>query len=161
MKRYVLPVLVLIALFLPASAQANGFPDKTEISLAGGLSKPNDGETVWNLDGAFLFPVGPFVAGPDFGLFDAGTTDGSRFGAALELNFGKTAGLFGGLAIHKFGGDFADLADYDGQLRFGGKFGDGNAALKIYAQRTWTRDAAGEVTVPDSTEVVLGLIWKK
>src|SRR3990167_3176757 len=70
-------------------------------------------------------------------------------------------GPFGGAAIHKSGGDFADLAEYDGQARAGFKFGDGNAALKVYAQRTWVKDAAGEVSAQDSTDVVLGIIWKK
>lgn len=153
--------MLAIVFFTATPVLADSFPDKTEISISGGLSKPSEGETVWNLDGAFLFPVGPFVAGPDFGFLDMGQTDGWRAGVAGELNFGKKAGLFGGVALHRFGGDFGDIADYDGQLRFGGKFGDGNAALKVYAQRTWTKDAAGDVSAPNSTDVILGIIWKK
>lgn len=157
MKRYLcMPALLMVALTAWA-----GVPAKAELSLAGGLTNPSTGGSTWHLDGEFLFPVGPFVAGPSFGLFDAPGADGSRFGVAGEWNLGKKAGLFVGTAIHKFGGDFADLAEYDGQARAGFKFGDGNAALKVYAQRTWLKDAAGEVSAPNSTDVVLGIIWKK
>ena len=154
-------LLTVVALLLLTTTVWAGVPAKTELSLAGGLTNPSEGGSTWSLDGEFLFPVGPFVAGPSFGIFDAPGADGSRYGAAIELNFGKKSGLFGGLAAHKFGGDFADVADYDLQPRFGVKFGDGNAALKVYAQRTWVKDAAGEVSAPDSTDVVLGIIWKK
>ena len=157
MKRY----LCMIALLMIAVAAWAGVPAKSELSLAGGLTSPSTGGSTWSLDGEFLFPVGPFVAGPSFGLFDSPGADGTRYGAAAEWNLGKKAGPFVGAAIHKFGGDFADLAEYDGQARAGFKFGDGNAALKVYAQRTWVKDAAGEVSAPDSTDVVLGIIWKK
>ena len=154
-------LLTVVALLLLTTAVWAGVPAQSELSLAGGLTSPSTGGSTWSLDGEFLFPVGPFVAGPSFGLFDSPGADGSRFGAAAEWNLGKKAGLFVGAALHKFGGDFADLAEYDGQARAGFKFGDGNAALKVYAQRTWLKDAAGEVSAPDSTDVVLGIIWKK
>ena len=157
MKRY----LCMVALLMIAVAAWAGVPAKSELSLAGGLTSPSEGGSTWSLDGEFLFPVGPFVAGPSFGIFDAPGADGSRYGAAIELNFGKKSGLFGGLAAHKFGGDFADVADYDLQPRFGVKFGDGNGLLKIYAQRTWTEDASGERTAPDSTDIIVGLVLRK
>ena len=157
MKRY----LCVAMLLMVAVAAWAGVPAKSELSLAGGLTSPSEGGSTWSLDGEFLFPVGPFVAGPSFGIFDAPGADGSRYGAAIELNFGKKSGLFGGLAAHKFGGDFADVADYDLQPRFGVKFGDGNGLLKIYAQRTWTEDASGERTAPDSTDIIVGLVLRK
>lgn len=158
MKRYLIAACMFVVLGAMAYA---GIPGKTEIALAGGLNKPTDGGSTWSLDGSFLFPVGPFVAGPEFGIFDSPGADGTRYGAAVELNFGKKSGLFGGLAAHKFGGDFGDVADYDLQPRFGVKFGDGNGLLKIYAQRTWTEDASGERTAPDSTDVIVGLVIRK
>ena len=154
-------LLTVVALLLLTTTVWAGVPAKTELSLAGGLTSPSEGGSTWSLDGEFLFPVGPFVAGPSFGIFDAPGADGSRYGAAIELNFGKKSGLFGGLAAHKFGGDFADVADYDLQPRFGVKFGDGNGLLKIYAQRTWTEDASGERTAPDSTDIIVGLVLRK
>lgn len=151
MKRSMI-ALCLIALALPVLAAGSH-----ELTLSGSASKPNDGHTVWALTGEVLVPVGPFVLGPSFSLFDSGPVDGNSFGLAGELNFGKKSGLFAGAAVHKIGGDAGDVADYDGQARFGVKFGDGNGFVKVYAARTWTRDAGGATSAPESTDVVLGL----
>ena len=152
-----LVLLTTMLLMLPLCVEPVMADGKDELSLSGAYTRPNDGDATWAFTGEYLIAAGPFVLGPSFGLFDSPGVDGSTFGGAIELNTTGLSGLFGGIALHKVGGDAGDAIDYSGEARIGFKLGDGNGFFKGYLARTWTRDADGAVTSPDSTQAVMGL----
>ena len=100
---------------------------------------------------------GNLLLGPSVSIFDTGPTDGYSAGVAGELGVGKVSGLFIGGALHKLGGDAADLAEYTGEARLGVKFGGARGFVKLYASQTWSRDKAGATTDPDGTAFQAGL----
>lgn len=161
MRNLAVFAIVALSLACAVGAPTFGADAKSELSFSGALSNPNDGGSSWSATGEYLIAVGgAFLLGPSVSLFDAPGADGGSFGLAGELNAGKTSGLFFGGAVSKLTGDLGNLADYAAQARAGLKFGSGTGGVKIYAARTWTRGETGEVSAPDSTDVVAGLILR-
>ena len=105
----------------------------------------------------YLAAAGPFVIGPSFTIFDGAESDGNAFGVAAEWNLTGESGLFVRVAAHKLSGDAAAVAEYSGELGGGLKFGSDRGGVKVYAIKTWTRDATGAVGDPEGLSAVGGL----
>lgn len=160
MKRYLVPVFVLIALLAPAMALAG--PQPGELSFSAALFNPNDGGSSWSARAEYLIPLsgGPIYLGPSGELFDGPGTNGGAVGAAGEVHFGKKCGPGFGAAAYKPTGDTADAADLLYEVRALFECGSGSAAVKFTARQVWSKDATGAVTDPDGTQVDAGVVWR-
>lgn len=141
MKRYLLPVLLVIACLgatLFAAAPILAADGKSELSVSGSFVKPKDASTIYALDLQIAMPIGRagyVVLGPNLHL-DSDDTK-MAIGGVLEFNLlgsAKSGPFFGANALYLQKEPEATDVRYSGNVLAGWKQNIGaGAALKVYA----------------------------
>ena len=153
MKRLLIAVACMMVV-------AGAWAATSELTFSANAFKPKDGGTTYAGQLEMLFPVGPFLAGPSVSVFHGDDFHGNAFGVAGEWNLGEKCGPGIGVAVHKPGGDAADLADLTGEIRAFFKCGSDKAFLKATARQVWSQAADGARSDPDGTSVDAGIGWR-
>lgn len=141
MRRYLLPVFILIALLVPAllaSGPILAADGKSELSVSGSFVKPKDASTVYAIDLQVAMPIGRagyVVLGPNLHLDSDDTKQ--AIGGVLEFNLlgsAKSGPFFGASALYLQKEPAASDVRYSGNVLAGWKQNIGTgAALKVYA----------------------------
>lgn len=139
MKRYLLPVLVLIALLGATGAALAGPKPLTELTGSAAYFRPDGGSSSWSAGGEVAFPItssGHLLVGPAIQFIDA-EEDFQAIGGVIELNLMGGSGLFvGGRGLYDpDAADGTDSHTVDARAGFKAVFNKGGL-LKVYLDKT-------------------------